>query len=123
MRGPAMTGGKALRLRRLRLPASKVEFTRINPDGLHRARPAIRKRHIDRGRNAPICEERQPLDEILVNLHDIRTGWLHPINGTQRERAVKSDTLTGRSHRDLPYAPTFSAQETATWRLASVVPG
>ena len=56
------------------------------------------ERQIDRGRNASVSEERQSLDEVLVDVHVVRSSRLHAIDRVQRERLVEGNALARGSH-------------------------
>ena len=75
------------------------KLARLDPDGLDRAGPSMVERQVDRGRDPPIGEERQPVDQFLVDLDDVSAGRLHLIHGRQCERVVEGDALACRAHR------------------------
>ena len=89
------------------------KLARLDPDGLDRAGPSMVERQVDRGRDPPVGEERQPVDQFLVDLHDVSAGRLH-LPTAANENGWSKVTLSRVVRIEPAYALSLEAQSLAT---------
>src|SRR5215208_7807801 len=74
------------------------QLTRVDRDGLHRALSSMQDGQVEGGRDPPVGEERQPLDQLLIDFDRVSAGGLHLVHSRQRERPIEGDALACRAH-------------------------